>query len=593
MPICDLIFNPSNCGLSWNIKGKIFLDGDSSCVTTNDSTGIPLVKTKLYDSGGNLIQQVIANWGGDYSFDTQLGNYSTSVDTVNIPFNILCPSSNSTASNLTAIDSMDYNVDFRLVCKSGFDIGVWNVYRGNNFFPGNTSSVHVIAGDITQSIYNVSCNTGISGEVKVVINGLADYVSPLSGALTPTVIGDTLIYSIADFSLVNATTDFAFNVITDTTAQIGNQICFDVTVTPPAGDNNISNNTLTHCFAVSNSYDPNEKEVSPVGSLEFPFNDWLTYTIHFQNTGTAPAQHIQVLDTLDADLDASTFQLLSYSHTPMVQLFGSKVHFNFVNINLVDSTTDAEASKGYVSYRIKPLPNLPLGTTIENTASIYFDFNAPIVTNTVSNVICNPIIPTTISETICAGESFIFNGATITNAGNYSATLNAVNGCDSIVNLNLTVETINTTITQANDTLSVSGNSIQWFDCNTQQIISGATQHVFIPSTSGMYAAIITEGNCVDTTACTQVFTSINEFKIQNSKFTISPNPADENITISLSQPCNNCRIEITNTLGQLLISDKVIFQSSIFNLQSLPKGIYFIALRSDKFSSVKKLVKG
>ena len=177
-----------------------------------------------------------------------------------------------------------------------------------------------MAGDFVQSIYNANCNSGISGEVKVVINGSANYLSPISGALTPTVTADTLIYIIADFSLVNANTDFAFNVVTDSTAPIGAEVCFIVTVTPATGDNNISNNTLTHCFTISNSYDPNEKEVSPIGNLAYPFNDWLTYTIHFQNTGTAPAQHIQILDTLDADLDASTFQLLSYSHAPMVQV---------------------------------------------------------------------------------------------------------------------------------------------------------------------------------------------------------------------------------------------------------------------------------
>ncbi len=592
MPICD-VFNTNGCDVYWNVKGKVVKDGDSSCVTTNDSTGIQMVKMNLYDGGSNLIQQVIANWGGEYSFDTQLGNYSTSVDTVNIPYNVLCPTNNNIASNLTAIDSMDYNVDFRLTCKPGFDFGVWNVIHHPNFFPGNINQVHVIAGDITQSIYNVSCSSGISGEVKVVINGLADYVSPISGALTPSVNGDTLIYTIADFSLVNSATDFAFNVITDTTAQGGNQICFDVTVTPTTGDNNISNNTLTHCFAVTNSFDPNEKEVSPVGSLEFPINDWLTYTIHFQNTGTAAAQHIQLLDTLDADLDASTFQLLSYSHTPMVQLFGSKVHFNFVNINLVDSTTDAEASKGYVSYRIKPQANLPLGTTIENTASIYFDFNAPVVTNTVSNVICNPIIPTNISYSMCSGASYFFNGVYLTSAGNYTAIYNSVIGCDSVVQLFLLVNGVNMSVNQSNDTLTaLTSGTVQWYDCNTQQIIPGATQTVFIPTTSGMYAGIITEGNCSDTTACTQVFTSINEFTINNSQFTISPNPTDENITIQLSQSCNNCQIEISNTLGQILHKQLINDKEESINLSLLHAGIYFVAIRSDKFSAVKKLVK-
>jgi len=52
---------------------------------------------------------------------------------------------------------------------------------------------------------------------------------------------------------------------------------------------------------------------------------------------------------------------------------------------LPDSTADYDGSMGYFQYRIKPLSNLPLGTQIENTAYIYFDYNAPIITNTTQN----------------------------------------------------------------------------------------------------------------------------------------------------------------------------------------------------------------
>ncbi len=747
-PICDLTFNPNNCDLGWNIIGKVAFDVDSSCATTTDGIEMPMIKMKLFDGGGNLLQQMIANWEGYYSFDTQIGNYSTSVDTSNIPFSVLCPSNNSIISNLTAIDSMDYNVDFRMVCKPGFDICVWNIYRNApNFFPGNTTPVRIVAGDFASSISNGFCGSTISGEVKVIINGSATYLSPIAGSLTPIVNGDTLIYTIADFSLVNETSDFAFNVITDTTAQIGNQICFDVTVTPSAGDNNISNNTLTHCFAVSNSFDPNEKEVSPIGSLTYPYNDWLTYTIHFQNTGTAAAQHIQLLDTLDADLDASTFQLLSYSHTPMVQIIGSEVAFNFVNINLPDSTTDLAGSQGYVSYRVMPMTNLPMGTVIENTASIYFDFNAPVVTNTVSNLICNPIIPTNISEAICSGDSYNLNGTNIFIAGNYSTTLNAINGCDSVVNLSLTIlnpvsnsisasicsgitfdfngqqlsvagnyadtltaatgcdsivnlsltvlnpitsstnqticfgdsinfngvyfdttgiytdtlsnasgcdsivnlsltvlslatssfnqticigetflfnginetatgiyyDTLNAasncdsiialhlTVNNPNATISLTGNTltatgtgiIQWINCDSGTFVPGVIGGTFTPTTIGNYAAWVWDGLCSDTTNCVEVLLDgINELTIYNLQFTIFPNPVDENITVQLSQSCNNCRIEISNTLGQILYTEIINDKVEIINLVELPAGIYFVAVRSDKFYSIKKLVK-
>ena len=63
---------------------------------------------------------------------------------------------------------------------------------------------------------------------------------------------------------------------------------------------------------------------------------------------------------------------------------------------LPDSTTDYEGSMGYFQYRLKPLPNLPNGTQIENTAYIYFDYNAPIITNTTQNNFVMPVNTTNV-----------------------------------------------------------------------------------------------------------------------------------------------------------------------------------------------------
>ena len=69
--------------------------------------------------------------------------------------------------------------------------------------------------------------------------------------------------------------------------------------------------------------------------------------------------------------------------------------FNLSNINLPDSVNDEPNSHGYVQYKIKRKGNLPVGTQIRNTAYIYFDFNAPVVTNTTVNTLT---IPSSVSE---------------------------------------------------------------------------------------------------------------------------------------------------------------------------------------------------
>lgn len=134
------------------------------------------------------------------------------------------------------------------------------------------------------------------------------------------------------------------------------------------------------------SYDPNDKLVSPDRESKriYP-EEGLTYTVRFQNTGNAEAIHVSIKDTLDESLDYSTFQVISSSHDEFLNTIitdNRNIDFSFVNINLPDSTSNVQESQGYVTYTISPRSDLSTCTSIKNTASIYFDFNPPIVTNT-------------------------------------------------------------------------------------------------------------------------------------------------------------------------------------------------------------------
>ena len=95
--------------------------------------------------------------------------------------------------------------------------------------------------------------------------------------------------------------------------------------------------------------------------------------------------NIRVTDTLAANLDLSTFELIGYSHQNITKIVGNELTVYFPTINLADSTTDLHGSEGYFQYRIKPIAGLPGGTIIHNAANIYFDYNAPIRTNTSAN----------------------------------------------------------------------------------------------------------------------------------------------------------------------------------------------------------------
>ena len=151
------------------------------------------------------------------------------------------------------------------------------------------------------------------------------------------------------------------------------------------------NNNGSLLQILGNSYDPNDKNGStayigdqyPLGYLDAFVDDALSYTIRFQNTGTAPAQNVYIIDTLSAQLDWTSFTLLEATHPIQVVNLGNGImRFEFNQIWLPDSTSNEPESHGHLTYRISENMNNPNMSTIENTAYIFFDWNDPIITNT-------------------------------------------------------------------------------------------------------------------------------------------------------------------------------------------------------------------
>lgn len=160
------------------------------------------------------------------------------------------------------------------------------------------------------------------------------------------------------------------------------------------------------------AFDPNDKSVTPegVGPEHYTLiGDWLEYLVRFQNTGTDTAFNVTIYDHLSGDLDLSTFELLASSHpvTTEIKQNGQAI-YTFANILLPDSNVDEMNSHGYIKYRIKANSTTADFTTIENTAFIVFDANAPIVTNTTNNLMVY-MIPVGLSEMVKAsGQAIVY-----------------------------------------------------------------------------------------------------------------------------------------------------------------------------------------
>lgn len=113
----------------------------------------------------------------------------------------------------------------------------------------------------------------------------------------------------------------------------------------------------------------------------------LDFLIRFVNSGTDTVHQVIVRDTLSATLNPATVYPGSSSHPYDFQVYGNGiVQFTIPNANLLPG--GSSLSEGFVSFRVSQAPNLPCGTEVLNTAAVYFDFNAPSLTNETFHTVC-------------------------------------------------------------------------------------------------------------------------------------------------------------------------------------------------------------
>lgn len=145
------------------------------------------------------------------------------------------------------------------------------------------------------------------------------------------------------------------------------------------------------CIENQGSFDPNDKNAIPQGYRENNYiepDDLIEYMIRFQNTGTDTAFTVRIVDTLSHHLLIGTFNPLVASH-PYSFLISPEgiAEFLFSPIALPDSNINEAASHGFIKFQIQTRKDLAPGTLIQNEASIYFDFNQPVITNLVQHQI--------------------------------------------------------------------------------------------------------------------------------------------------------------------------------------------------------------
>ncbi|MDT8413416.1 MAG: T9SS type A sorting domain-containing protein, partial [Vicingaceae bacterium] len=190
-----------------------------------------------------------------------------------------------------------------------------------------------------------------------------------------------------------------------------------------------------------------------------------------------------------------------------------------------------------------------------------------------------------------------------TNTPTFTIVGGAANGCDSVVTLDLTITTIDNTTSLNTDTISANQNgaTYRWLNCDSNNvIIAGATAQNFTPTATGNYAVELTVGSCVDTSACVNVIiTGIEELTPTGIK--IYPNPFDDNIVIEFGDnpsPSADGRpggasVTIISIDGKVVYSNAAVNSNKlIINAAAWSKGVYSIQFINNNQTITKKIIK-
>lgn len=353
------------------IEGYAFYDYNKNGMKEANE---PYYKRGVFISNGQIDTLSTYNQNGNFRHKVFGSNYTTQLNTNDTVFNILPEMKFSNFGNYFNNDT----VNFALQLKKGISdisIAAFPLTRSR---PGFETIYQAI-------LANKSGDTVINQQLYFIKDSslIFQNASPAPFKVT----ADSVIWK---YTNLKPEDTLRFNVNLKVAAppfvQIGDTVK-SYFIAPLHNEADTTDNYSEIIQTLTGSYDPNDKEESHNGKLAYSRalnGEFLTYIIRFQNTGTDTAFSVAIIDTLDRNLEIGTLEILKSSHPYSVSIKGNILKWNFKGINLPDSNSSEPSSHGYIIYRVKTTKSKIHDSIVINKASIYFDYNLPIVTNTVS-----------------------------------------------------------------------------------------------------------------------------------------------------------------------------------------------------------------
>ncbi len=323
---------------------------------------------------------------------------------------------------------------------------------------------------------------------------------------------------------------------------------------------------------------------------EVALHDYVTSSVYFINLATGA---YVATSQLPVNAPTPTNQRMSYAND-LIWLF-DEVNYTWHSYQILEPCPESYAT---LSPTVCDTYTSPSGNHIWETSGVYQDTltNAAGCDSIITiNLTVNESTTTTLNITACNSYTVPSGANTYTSSGSYADVLTTTGGCDSVLVINLTIETLPVEITQDVDTLFASpgGSSYQWLDCDLGYApISGQVGPAMTLTTSGNYAVVIGNGNCVDTSSCVTAYHSNIQDGPFGSGLNLYPNPTSGQFTLDLGTSFPSVSVRIFTMLGeQIYFHEYETLQKVELELPGT-SGVYLVDVqsKSGEHTSIKVL---
>ncbi|MDO7875151.1 T9SS type A sorting domain-containing protein [Hymenobacter sp. ASUV-10] len=363
------------------VRGRLYLDANGNGVQDGSEGAFPRTM---------VLQAVQATQARLGSFDTTgvfnvyvgPGAYTLAAPVAPLHYTLTQPTSGPYTGSFSGYGNVDTNRNFGFTpVANQTDLRATLVAYGAAR-PG-------FDGRQRLTLDNVGTSTIPAGTATITLDGQVTFIGSYPSTTTTGRVVRWNYPAIPPLS--RRTLDVSFNIPAGTA--LGTSLAFAASA-PVAADVLPTDNSSATAQTVTGSFDPNDiavsyERLSPTDvAAQLP----LDYTIRFQNMGTDTAFTVVVTDTLDfRKLDLTTLELLAESHPCTWSISGAgSLVLRFLNIHLPYKAQNELGSQGFVRFRVLPKTTLNLGDLVLNKADIFFDYNAPVRTNTAQTAVLLP-----------------------------------------------------------------------------------------------------------------------------------------------------------------------------------------------------------